>query len=139
MESLENEPILIAVRDHLTQYVDTGELEYAVTLDPTAYEAGQIIVESITPPDPDSLTWMGAYDRADTTVQVTIIAPTYAEARILGDRVRTALCGKTRREYIHPLTIPLRVVESVTSNLDGHADTDGRTSQWAERYTITFQ
>lgn len=139
MESLENEPILRAVRDHLAEHLDFDETVYTVTLDPKTYTPGQIIIEPITPPDPESLTWMGGYDRADTTIQVTIIAPNYAEARILGDRVRTALCGKNRRQYIHPLTIPDRVVESVKSNLDGHADTDGRTSQWAERYTIAVQ
>jgi len=136
---LENEPILQAVASHINDYTDTGSLEFTAVTDPDNFETGLIIVEPIISPTPESLTWEGAYDRAEATVQVTVIAETPTIARLVGDKVRTALAGKTGRSYTHPLKISGRTISSVTSNYDGSVDYDARTGQWTERYTIQFQ
>lgn len=135
---LANNPIVQAVADHVRAHLP-AESKADVTTDPSSYRSNLIIVEPIVSPTPESVTWNGTHDRAECVIQVTAVCTGYEQARLTGDVIRNVLAGKTGRHYTHPLAIPNVHVDTVTSNNDGYADTDGSTSQWAERYTITFQ
>lgn len=136
---VENEPVLQAVTTHINTHGAFGELTFTATTDAKAFTAGLILVEPIQSPAPESMSWQGAHDKFETVVQVTVFADTVEQARRIADNIRTILAGKNGRQFVHPLEITGRHVESVTSNNDGTHDYDARTAQWAERYTIIFQ
>lgn len=136
---VKNEPVLQAVSAHINLYGNFGELSFTATTDATNFTAGLILVEPIQSPAPTSMSWQGAQDRFEAVVQSTIYAHTLEHARLVADEIRTVLAGKSGRQYAHPLDLPGRIVESVTSNNDGTHDYDARTAQWAERFTIVFQ
>lgn len=141
MSLYRTEPVLDAVvtlaRAQLPTAIEGAPL--VVVKDVDEWRAPTVVVELATPPDLTSIS-MGAHDWAVVGVQVTCVAASAAQARSMGDIVRTALVALVRGGgFATPLDIPGHRVLEITSAGDGFADTaGGRSHQWAETYSIRF-
>ena len=138
------EPVLNAVRDHLRLHLPAvlDDRPLVVETDPDAWTAPLVAVELVTTPNLTRFA-MGGHDWATTGLQVTSVMARRAQARMLGDKVRTVLVALTPHgRPVHPLLLPGHTVLEVNTASDGHAGDSGteggRTAQWVETYTIRY-
>lgn len=128
-------PVLDAVKASLDANLPD---RVTVTLDTADWASGQVVVELVAGPTPESIHW-GGHDWSVIGVQVTTVGLDRADARLVSSRARTVLAGLDRHgKPLHPLTPTGAVVDAVTTVGDGRiTQTDPPT--WVETYGIRYQ
>lgn len=109
-----------------------------VSIDADTITVGTVSLTPVTTPIPVAVT-MGAPERADFLMQVTIRGHDRTHARLAGDAVRDILSARARGGPTNPLTAEDYRFDPVTSQRDGHGDTLDGVHTWVETYRIGWQ
>lgn len=111
---------------------------YVVNLDEGTLASKEVVIESVTTPDPQWVT-LGAPERSTFLVQVTIRDTSREGCRLAADHVRDVLTARDRGGAKYPLDAAGYVFEVPTTQQDGRADTSGGVHTWTETYRLTWQ
>jgi hypothetical protein len=133
-------PLLTAMDALLTAVLlaTVGGKPLTVETDAATWTAPQVILEQTSGPTMTAIA-MGGPSWAVLGVQVTCVATTRTQARLMGDLVREALAGVDRHGLpLHPLTPAGFTVDTLTSGNDGRIAQDNPPT-WTETFELRYQ